>query len=227
MINRIIIAALIALIAGLSLNAQDPLKVLPKNYQLVYENASVCVIHVHLEPHETLPVHDHPMRPTVYVYLSAASPVRFSHLETHAFTVVRPPVKQGGFRVSPGRIEKHTVENLGNAASDFLRIELKTVPLGQQAISFRGDKPFDLKKEAVKVEFDSPLLAVKRIVAQPGANARHYSDTSPGLLIAFTPATLSTAAPHHLKAGDVVWAPAGFDLQAEPPGAHLLWITLK
>ena len=39
--------------------------------------------------------------------------VRFSHREEPAFTLIRSPEKAGTFRVSPGRLEKHEVENLG------------------------------------------------------------------------------------------------------------------
>ncbi len=56
---------------------QDPLRALPKNYQLAFENDVVRVIRVHYGAHEKLLVHDHPKTPTIYVYLSDAGPVRF------------------------------------------------------------------------------------------------------------------------------------------------------
>src|SRR5579884_3621909 len=112
--------------------AQDPLTLLPRNYRLDFENPIVRVVHVHYEPHEKLPVHKHSERPTVYVYLSDSGPVRYTHVEAHPFTMVRRALKAGTFRVSPGRLEKHEVENLGDIPTDYLRVELKQVPLGVQ-----------------------------------------------------------------------------------------------
>ncbi len=194
---------------------------------MVYENDSVRVIHVHYGPHEKLPVHDHPARPTIYVYLSGAGPVQFSHVEQHAFKVVRPPVRTGAFRISPGRIEKHSIESLSALPSDFLRVELKAIPLGKNELAFRGNKPINKTKEGVKVEFDSPLLMVKRITTVGGnRTSRHYMGRSAGLLIAFVPVRNLTDK-LTMKAGDVAWVPASFDLQPAEQDAHLLWITTK
>ena len=117
--------------------AQDSLKVFPKSYSLVFENSAVSVIRVHYGPHEKVGIHDHSDYPTVYVYLSDSPPVRFELDEKPPFALTRPPAKIGAFRVSPGRRERHSVENLGGTSSDFLRIELKQVPLGSVQ-SFRG-----------------------------------------------------------------------------------------
>ena len=117
---------------------QDPVVALPKNYSVAFENNLVSVIRVHYAPHERIAVHDHPKFPTVYVYLNGSGPVRFQHDEKPPFTIVRPPTATGAFRVSPGRLERHSVENLGNTNSDFLRVELKQVPLGHALESFRG-----------------------------------------------------------------------------------------
>jgi hypothetical protein len=219
------VGAFLLLLGGVFLRAQDPLQLLPKNYGLVFENEFVRVIRVHYGPHEKLPVHDHPVRPTVYVYLSESGPVRFSHVETQAFKVDRAPVKAGAIRISPGRLEKHEVENLSDLPSDFLRVELKTIPLGDQAISFREKAPDDLSKSRVAVDFDSPVLAVRRIVAGAGSGKQHYSATA-GLLVAFTPARIGGDG-KELRAGDVFWAPAKFDVEDERKGVHLLWITVK
>jgi hypothetical protein len=86
-----------------SMFAQDPTTALPKNYQKIFENQAVAVIHAHYEPHEKVPLHDHSKFPTVYVYLSDSGPVLFSHVEAHPFSIVRKPLKMGAYRVSPGR----------------------------------------------------------------------------------------------------------------------------
>lgn len=122
--------------------AQDPLKTLPDAYTRVFENSAVDVIRAYYRPHEKLTVHDHSQFPTVYVYLSSSGPVRFTHVEQNPFTMVRRPLQMGMFRVSPGRLEKHQVENLGDIPSEFLRVELKNVPL-RSLHEFRDKPGFD------------------------------------------------------------------------------------
>ena len=217
----------------LLLQAQNPLEVLPGNYSLAFENGSVRVIRVHYRPREKLPVHDHSTTPTVYVYLSDSGPVRFTHVEDHPFSLVRRPVNAGTFRVSPGRLEKHQVENLSDAPSDFLRVELKTLPLGEDSIAFRGNKPFDLRRTGIITAFDSGQLTIDRIIAAPASPAQNFRRPASGLLIAFTPAVISwsqgadSPGNHHIQPGDVLWTPPSFDVQPNGAPTHLLRITLK
>src|SRR5437016_4772055 len=72
-----------------------------------------------------LPVHDHPARPTVFVYLTDGGAIRFTHIQPE-FTAERPRVREGGIRFHTGAKETHVVEYLGDAPSEYLRIELKT-----------------------------------------------------------------------------------------------------
>jgi hypothetical protein len=52
-------------------SAQDPYRVAPDHYHLVFENQWVRATRVTYGPHETAPVHQHPPTPTtVYVYLT-------------------------------------------------------------------------------------------------------------------------------------------------------------
>jgi quercetin dioxygenase-like cupin family protein len=178
--------------------AQDPVKTLPQNYRLVFENPFVRVIHVEYLPHQKLPVHDHPDTPTIYVYLTDSGPVRFSHLEQHAFTTTRQPLKAGAFRLSTGRLEKHEVENLGDIPTDFLRVQLKQVPLGFQPHDCRDFKPVDPARTGTFLEFQSPYVKVERAVAAAGETVETEKSADPSLLVAIT-------ATKNLKAGDVVW----------------------
>jgi hypothetical protein len=108
-------------------------------------------VRVHYGPHEKLGIHDHSKMPTIYVYLSDSDPIRSSHIEEHPFTLLRPRVQQGAFRVSPGRIERHSVENMGDRSSDFLRVEMKTIPLGRIPGSFRGVAPAVLSRSSNRI----------------------------------------------------------------------------
>jgi len=197
---------LFACIAGLML-AQDPLKTLPENYRLIFENPSVRVIRVVYHPLEKLPAHDHPATPTVYVYPSDSGPVRISHVEEKPFSLIRPPETAGTFRFSPGRLERHTVENLGKIPSEFLRVELSKIPLGYNGDVFRSPKSFDAVHTGIRTEFDTPLVKIQRIVAAPEQPAEVPAADMAAVLIAFAPATVRTPdqREHTMQAGDVLW----------------------
>lgn len=208
--------------APLVVLAQDPLKSLPQNYRLLFENQMVRVVKVVYAPHEKLPIHDHARNPTVYVYLSDSGPVRFSHAEDHPFSLVRRPQKEGAFRVSPGRIEKHAVENLGDIRTEFLRVELKSIPLGSDSIAFVSHRPFDLANPGTTTEFDASLLCVQRIILAPDAPRQRYATSSAGLLVAFSPVRVEG---RRLAHGDVLWTPARFEIAPQSSPVHLLRIT--
>lgn len=210
----------LTLFGCLTARSQDPLTTLPANYHLIFDNSYVRVIQCHYPPHAKLPLHDHPPTPTVYVYLSDSGPVRFSHVEAHPFSIVRQPVKPGEFRVSPGRIEKHQVENLGDIASDFLRIELKTVPLGVEKLAFRDRTTFD--KPGLHTEFSSDYLSVYRVMTGSDAGVL-WPGAHPALLVAFGDVSLSTG--ERLPFGRLSWIKppvsiAGRALVIMPKEAH-------
>ena len=210
--------------------AQDPLETLPHAYTRVFENSAVDVIRAYYRPHEKLAVHDHSQFPTVYVYLSNSGPVRFTHVEENPFTMVRPPLQMGMFRVSPGRLEKHEVENLGDIPSEFLRVELKNVPL-RTLHEFRGKPGFDLTRTTETTEYASPALSIVRIIVAGEAGVRAFTAPRPTLLIAFTPAIVATqsSSPVQLKRGDVYWLERGGSVRVsttEGGAAHLLALAI-
>jgi len=207
---------------------QDPLIAFPKNYKLILDNDDVSVIRVHYDPHEKIGVHDHSKFPTIYVYLDDAGQVRFTHDETPPFIMARPPVKQGSFRISPGRVERHSVENQSDQSSDFLRIELKKIPLENTLHPVRGTVPATLVA-GVEEAVSAPELTIQRIVCRqtPCVGAA----SAPTLLVAISPASITT--PNHpgidMKPGEVLWLSTAQPLQVEAESgvpAHLLQISL-
>ncbi len=216
--------------------AQDAVKAYPKNYQLVFENSAVSVIRVHYGPHEKVGVHDHSAYPTMYVYLSDSPPVRFTHDEQPPFTATRPPIKAGAFRVSPGRRERHSVENLGDASSDFLRVELKQVPLGGVK-PFRGEAPGTLSVTEDSFPVRSPALEIERVVCASPQCPLLRASSKPSVVVAFTPMLflnypsgqpLGTAM-KNVRTGEVQWLAAGEDatvLRHDEAPAHLLRIVI-
>jgi hypothetical protein len=214
---------------GLGVAAQDPTVAFPNNYRKVLENADVVVLRAHYGPHESVAVHDHSDQPTVYVYLDDSGPVRFVH-EPENVILTRPPTHTGAYRVSPGRKERHSVVNLSDKPSDYLRVELKKVPLGALKHEFRGSAPETLV-QGTKVEFDDPVLRIERVVCDAGATCALPAENAPSVLIAFSPSALvgrgrpkvfpADSSTLWLKAGEA----ASVRAMSQAP-AHLLRIVL-
>lgn len=213
--------------------AQDSSSQLPKNYQTIFENSAVAIIHAHYAPHETVPMHDHSKFATVYVYLSDSGPVKFSHVEEHPFTTVRKPVKAGAYRVSPGRIERHSVENQGDIPTDFLRVELKEVPVRHFTQEFRAPAPVSLSQNSDTVEFSNSDVATERIICVVGSSCEIKASTSLSVVIVFTPIVISAedadSMSMQLKNGEYQWIDKGKPMSFKADSrvsAHVLRILL-
>ena len=223
--------AVLTIAAATHGSAQDGATALTRNYRTLLDNEQMQVVRVHYDPQEKVPVHDHSRYPTVYVYLSDSGPVRFVHDEAHAFALTRRPVRTGWFRVSPGRVEKHRVANLGPMASDFLRVECKQIALGQIRSEFRYSEDVNLTKTSATTDYSSPEMVIRRFIVAPGGVERIQVETRPELLIAFAPTLVRDRgeADRTMAAGSVLWAKAGENLEvmaASPAAAHVLAIRL-
>jgi hypothetical protein len=185
--------------------AQDPLVTLPQNYKVVFENADVKVIRAHYGPHEKVPVHDHPGVATVFVYLNDAGKVRIDHDGDGAESVVRPPTVKGSYRVAAALAERHSIENLGDQPSEFLRVELKRVTLTMKE-PFRGKAPVTPGAGEV-VEFETPGVRVERIVCVGSAACAVKAEAEPSVLVAFgaTELTVGSGKSERLEDGGVRW----------------------
>jgi hypothetical protein len=227
------LALLIAIgLWSMASDAQDPLITLPRNYRSVFDNNVVAVIRAHYGPHEKLPVHDHSNYPTVYVYLSDSGPVRMEHFEEKPFVLTRPPTVKGSFRVSPGRPERHSVENMGDTSSDFLRVELKQISLGLLE-PFRGAAPLSLLQSRDSLEFTDTELQIERIICVGSSPCPVKPASAPSLIVAFTPlyvATGPTEKRQKLDAGAVYWLASSQATTITPDvssPAHILRILLQ
>jgi hypothetical protein len=142
----------ILLAAAVHALAQNPYSTLPRNYSLEFENEFVRVSRVRFSPGDRLPVHSHPPVPTVYVYLTDGGRVRFIH-KTPSFTLERLGVKAGSVRFNRNaRVETHEVEYLGEAACEYLRVELKTAPAPpHRDARLNGDGDFPWEDAQVRI----------------------------------------------------------------------------
>ena len=203
-------------------------------YSPEFENARVRVTRVRYAPREKLESHGHPENPTVYVYLRDSGPVRFVHTGDEQFTLTRPAVRAGGFRLSRGAKETHSVESLTDQPTEFLRVEFKGLDL--TGMYFRGRFPPESRaarrRSAQKVRHEDRNIRITRVTCaarKPCAGSSGGADAS--LLVALTPATLRSGhVEMTLALGQTVWSEAGagpaFTNDSDSP-AEFLRIDLK
>ena len=225
--------ALVLLILSLAISgvAQRNDEPLPPNYKTVLENSIFRIIRVHYGPHEKVPVHDHPDTATVYVYLNNSGPVRIIHEEeTKPFTLVRPPTHKGAFRVSAGRLERHSIKNLGELESDFLRVELLRARLGDKTPEFRGPAPNDLTHNLSATEYSSPHLSIARTICASKTPCSIPASQESSVIVALSNSTItSNGQSNSLDLGGVMAVPPRQSLLLSPIGdepAHILQIVV-
>jgi hypothetical protein len=236
--NRLVASVVIISMLAITILAQDPLKTLPQNYKLEFENEWVKVVRVHYGAKEKIPAHDHTETGAAYVYLSDSGPVIFRHIGLSYGAVTRAAVKAGTFRLYRAVKEVHEVENNNDTPSDFLRVEFKTEPINGNSLRgkfHREDVPAG--ENLVKVQFENEQIRASRLVIAPGKKAEiGASATEPILLIALTPAKFKTtdakkkSAKLNLQTGKAGWLAAGQQQQFENVGdspAELLRFDLK
>ncbi|MGA9511281.1 MAG: hypothetical protein WBV55_21855 [Candidatus Sulfotelmatobacter sp.] len=117
MLCRYLCAAGIVCLAISSASAQDPTKVEPKHYRLMFENERVQVVSVHYGPHEKSEMHDHPGGVVVIV---TGGHLRFTDQSGKVTEVYS---KSGEARWFPPF--KHKVENVGDEPYNAVYVGLK------------------------------------------------------------------------------------------------------
>jgi hypothetical protein len=195
------LAAFPLLLAAL---AQDPYRVAGSHYHLLFENAWVRATRVTYGPHETAPVHQHPPTPTtVYVYVTDGGIMRFHHVtgdHVAGLNIDRKPVRAGGIRFAHGAPETHSVEYLGDAPTEYIRIELRTEPLDRPTRDVRlPPVALDLSKPEMQLQFENGQARILRVACAAGQRcpaSEHPDD--PAVVVAMS-------GPHR---GEAAWSPA-------------------
>jgi quercetin dioxygenase-like cupin family protein len=98
--------------------AQDPVKVDPKHYKVVSENAEVRILSIHYGPHEKSAMHSHP--DSVVVYLTDGT----TRMQTPDGKSQDMAGKAGQALFTPAGT--HLPENIGDNDFDAILVELKT-----------------------------------------------------------------------------------------------------
>ncbi len=217
-------ALALALFATTAL-AQSPL---PKNYKTILDNHDLLVMRVHYGPHEVVPMHDHSAYPTLYVYLNNSGEVRIDHEPPNALSVTRPPTHIGAFRLAPGMKERHSITNLGDEPSDFLRVEFKTLPPDDLNQVTRGQVPSPLIP-GIHTEFEDPALRIDRLVCPPTVPCEAAPSAERSLLVPLTDLKINppSAGQHSFSPGEVAWISANTKKPLQlSAGAQALRVTL-
>jgi hypothetical protein len=149
--------------------SMDPYTIAPDHYHLLFENAWARTTRVTYQPHETAPVHEHPPTPTsVYIYITDGGEFRFKHVtgfKVPGYVITRPAVKAGAIRFAHSAPETHSVEYLGDAPTEYTRIELRTEALDIPIRDVRiPPAAMDPTKSAVRGEFENGQIRILRVV---------------------------------------------------------------
>jgi hypothetical protein len=205
-------ALLAASILAPPAHAQDPLKILPDNYRLDFENDFVKVVHVVYPAQAKLPAHEHPRGSTAYVYLTDSGPILFGHIGLSYGAITRPPALAGAVRLGRAVDEVHEVENPNGTPSEFLRVEFKTVP----PTGIRGrfaPEPFPAGEHFARVHFENDHLRItRRSCAPEQACDIAPAGTEAALVVALKPVRLEPAAggaARVLERGRTLWLDEG------------------
>lgn len=107
------------LMSGLTVRAQDPVKVDSKHYSVVAENDQVRVLHAYYPPGEKSVMHSHPGTVVVFMQDQKAT-MTFPDGKSEEMSG-----KKGEVKLLPAG--QHLPENIGTGPIDVILVELKAV----------------------------------------------------------------------------------------------------
>ncbi len=169
--------ALVLLWSGAA-SAQDPVKVDPGHYKMVFENASVRVLKIHYPAGAKSPMHQHP--DTIVIPLAAAK-VRFTMPDG---TSQDSDMTSEMALYTPAGT--HSPANVGTGPIDALLVEFKSAVPGTATL------PASRENMTIKVLAEGPRAVAYRTTAEPAfqepAGSKHEFDQ---VVIALGPAQMS------------------------------------
>jgi quercetin dioxygenase-like cupin family protein len=115
--KRVLLVAVAALIGAQVTGAQDPVKVDPKHYTVVFENDAVRVLRIHYPVGEKSVMHSHPDSVAVFLEDEKA---KMTHPDG---TSEEMSGKKGEAIFTPAGV--HLPENIGTGPLEVILVELK------------------------------------------------------------------------------------------------------
>ena len=152
--RALILSALFGL-AAVTVSAQDPVKVAPKQCKVAFENEYVRVLRWNVGPGEKVPMHEHPA--LVSVSLSGGKT---------SFT--SPDGKTREAEVKPGQVtwsdaEKHSSQDTGGKPGEIIQVELKKKPGPAVTAITASEDAVKVDPQHYKAEFQNDRVRVLRI----------------------------------------------------------------
>jgi hypothetical protein len=114
---RIVLALLFSLTAAVVVSAQDPVKVDPAHYRVLFENAHMRVLEYRDKPSDKAPMHSHPVYMT---YVTGAGKTKI--VQPNGETNVEDTA---GSEFACRPATQHATENVGNTPTQELLVEFK------------------------------------------------------------------------------------------------------
>jgi quercetin dioxygenase-like cupin family protein len=171
------IVAMVLLHAGPVLT-QDPVKVAPETYKVVFENATVRVLRVNQPAGGKTPMHQHPDNIVIPL---GASKARFTMPDGKSQDAEL--ASESGLYMAAG---SHSGVNVGTGRVDVLIVEFKAAAPGKATL------PSSRDNMAMKVLAEGPHAMAYRVTADPDfqepAGSKHDYDQ---IVIALSPAKMS------------------------------------
>jgi hypothetical protein len=145
---------------------QDPLKVAPHIFRLLFENDRVRVLQEWLRPGEQEPMHSHP-RAIVYTLNSLRG------------KSISPSGKVTAFEADANEVswsegETHALENTGRTILRAIIVELKTPQSLPRRMSEGRADPLKVASRTHKLLFENNLVRVLEFHLLPGQRTRTY-----------------------------------------------------
>jgi quercetin dioxygenase-like cupin family protein len=157
----------------------DPLVADSRHYHLELENQWVRVIRERMGPHETMPMHQHPMPGSVIVFLTD----RHNRLTSPDDARQELRNRAGDLMWSPA--STHRSENLNDAPFEAVQIEPRLPASGKTAPRFSADKldATVVDPEHYHVEMENEYVRVLRVGIGPHEKLRMHKHPDTGAVL--------------------------------------------
>ena len=204
MITGVLLVVAIMAFAGISVTAQDPIKVDAKHYKVEFENDKVRVLRVNYGMKEKSVMHQHP----------DAVVIALTDTRTK-FTSADGKAEERGFKAGETLwtpAGTHLPENLGATPMQVILVELKDGS-GGGTMPAAADDPAKVAAKHHKVEFENDRVRVFRSIIGPkektGMHA-HPDNVVVFLTDSRVTSTMGDGKPEVAegKAGQAIWRPA-------------------
>jgi quercetin dioxygenase-like cupin family protein len=142
---------------------QDPLKVGPDIYKLVFENEQVRVLEIQFKPGAKIALHSHPDH---LVYIKGGDELTLSYPDGTTKKMIGKPGD-----VMWIKAESHAAQNTGKTEVSGVVVELKDAPNRPGTPADRapaGPDPVKVTPEAYKVPLDNERVRVLDVRLKPG-----------------------------------------------------------